>query len=128
MFHYTVETNQSIEESMAVLEEKLKEEKFGVLWHFDIKETLQNKGFEFDQPYHVLEVCNPKEAQRVLSENQMVGYFLPCKIVVYEDGGKTKIGMPRPTSLIEMVSDSSIKGFAQDIEDRLIACIDRVVQ
>ncbi|MET1181003.1 DUF302 domain-containing protein [Peribacillus simplex] len=128
MFHYTVETNQSIGESMAVLEEKLKEEKFGVLWHFDIKETLQNKGFEFDQPYHVLEVCNPKEAQRVLSENQMVGYFLPCKIVVYEDGGKTKIGMPRPTSLIEMVSDSSIKGFAQDIEDRLIACIDRVVQ
>ncbi|QOS91212.1 DUF302 domain-containing protein [Peribacillus sp. JNUCC41] len=128
MFHYTVETNQSIGESMTVLEEKLKEEKFGVLWHFDIKETLQNKGFEFDQPYHVLEVCNPKEAQRVLSENQMVGYFLPCKIVVYEDGGKTKIGMPRPTSLIEMVSDSSIKGFAQDIEDRLIACIDRVVQ
>lgn len=128
MFHYTVETNQSIGESMAVLEEKLKEEKFGVLWHFDIKETLQNKGFKFEQPYHVLEVCNPKEAQRVLSENQMVGYFLPCKIVVYEDGGKTKIGMPRPTSLIEMVSDSSIKGFAQDIEDRLIACIDRVVQ
>ncbi|MFD1708320.1 DUF302 domain-containing protein [Siminovitchia sediminis] len=128
MFHYTVETNQSIEEAMAALEEKLKEEKFGVLWHFDIRETLQNKGFEFDQPYHVMEVCNPKEAQRVLSENQMVGYFLPCKIVVYEDGGKTKIGMPRPTALIEMVSDSSIKEFAQDIEDRLIACIDQVTQ
>lgn len=128
MFHYTVETNQSIENAMVTLEEKLKEEKFGVLWHFDIRETLQNKGFEFDQPYHVMEVCNPKEAQRVLSENQMVGYFLPCKIVVYEDGGKTKIGMPRPTALIEMVSDSSIKEFAQDIEDRLIACIDQVTQ
>lgn len=128
MFHYTAETNQSIEEAMAALEEKLKEDKFGVLWHFDIKETLQNKGFEFEQPYHVMEVCNPKEAQRVLSENQMVGYFLPCKIVVYKDGDKTKIGMPRPTALIDMISDSSIKKFAQDIEGRLIACIDRAVQ
>jgi len=127
MFHYTVETNQSIEEAMVTLEEKLKEEKFGVLWHFDIKDTLQNKGFEFDQSYHVIEVCNPKEAQRVLLENQMVGYFLPCKIVVYEDKGMTKIGMPRPTVLIEMASDPSIKEFAQDIEDRLIACIDRAV-
>lgn len=128
MFHYTVETNQSIEKAIVTLEEKLKEEKFGVLWHFDIKNTLQNKGFEFDQPYHVIEVCNPKEAQRLLSENQMVGYFLPCKIVVYEDKGKTKIGMPRPTALIEIVSDSSIKEFAQDIEDRLITCMDRAVQ
>ncbi|RHW41952.1 DUF302 domain-containing protein [Neobacillus notoginsengisoli] len=128
MFHYTVETNQSIEEAMVTLEEKLKEDKFGVLWHFDIKDTLQKKGFEFDQSYHVIEVCNPKEAQRVLSENKMVGYFLPCKMVVYEDKGKTKIGMPRPTALIELISEPSIKEFAQDIEDRLIACIDRVVQ
>ncbi|WP_158736706.1 DUF302 domain-containing protein [Alteribacillus sp. YIM 98480] len=127
MFHYTVETTQSIEEAMSALEKSLKDEKFGVLWHFDIKETLQNKGFAFDQPYHVMEVCNPKEAQRVLSENQMVGYFLPCKIVVYEDTGKTKIGMPRPTTLTEMVNDPLIKELAQDIEDRLIACLDRAV-
>ncbi|WP_026700758.1 DUF302 domain-containing protein [Salibacterium aidingense] len=127
MFHYTVETNQAIEEAMSSLEESLKEEKFGVLWHFDIKETLQNKGFAFNQPYHVMEVCNPQEAQRVLSENQMVGYFLPCKIVVYDDGGTTKIGLPRPTALIEMVNDPSIKDFAQDIEVRLITCMDRAV-
>ena len=127
MFHYTVETNQSIEDTISSLEKSLKEESFGVLWHFDIKETLQSKGFEFDQPYHVLEVCNPKEAQRVLSENQMVGYFLPCKIVVYQDKETTKIGMPRPTSLIEMVNDDSLKEFAKDIEDRLMECMDRSV-
>lgn len=127
MFHYTVETNQTIEEAIATLEEKLKEQKFGVLWHFDIKDTLQKKGFEFDRPYHVLEVCNPKEAQRVLLENHMVGYFLPCKIVVYEEEGKTKIGMPRPTALMAMVDDSSLQELAKDIEDRLIQCMDQAV-
>lgn len=127
MFHYTVETTKEVDEAIKSLEESLKEKKFGVLWQFDIKAKLQEKGLDFDQSYHVLEVCNPHEAQRVLSQNQMVGYFLPCKIVVYEDSGTTKIGMPRPTNLIEMVNDQSIKDLAKDIEERLIKCIDKAV-
>ena len=75
----------------------------------------------------MLEVCNPKEAQEVLTRNKMVGYFLPCKIVVYEENGKTNIGMPRPSALIQMVEDDELKGFAKDIEDRLITCIDKSV-
>ena len=127
MFHYTVETTKTIEEAITSLEENLKEKNFGVLWQFDIKDKLQEKGLDFDQSYRVLEVCNPHEAQRVLTQNQMVGYFLPCKIVVYDDGdgGKTKIGIPRPSALIEMVKDESIKELAIDIEHRLITCIDK---
>lgn len=126
MFHYTIETSKSIEEAIQALEENLKEEKFGVQWQFNVKETLKNKGFDLEKPFIVLEVCNPEEAQNVLSVNQLVGYFLPCKIVVYEDDqGKTKIGMPKPTSLIQMVEEASLQKIATDIEDRLIACIDK---
>ncbi len=128
MFHYTVETKKSMDEAVRSLEESLKEEKFGVLWQFDIKNTLQEKGFDFNQPYLVLEVCNPKEADRVLSKNQLAGYFLPCKIVVYQDEGKTKIGMPRPTSLIKMVDDNELVEFAASIENRLIGCMDKSVE
>lgn len=127
MFHYTINTNQTVEEAIKSLETSLKEESFGVLWNFDIKETLQNKGFEYDQSYHVLEVCNPKEAKEILSRNQMAGYFLPCKIVVFEDAGETKIGMPRPTKLIEMVDDDKLKDFANNIEKRLIRCMDNSI-
>jgi len=127
MFHYTVETEKSMEKAIHALEEKLKEEKFGVLWQFDVKETLNNKGFDFEQAYQVLEVCNPKEANNVLSQNQLIGYFLPCKMVVYQDieTNKVKIGMPKPTALIEMVHDASLQKFAADIEERLIVCIDK---
>ncbi|MRH43482.1 DUF302 domain-containing protein [Aquibacillus halophilus] len=127
MFDYTVETNKTMEEAIQSLEENLREEKFGILWQFDIKEKLQEKGLEFNQPYLVLEVCNPHEAQRVLSQNLMVGYFLPCKIVVYEDAGKIIIGMPKPTALIQMVNDDQIKELARDIERRLITCIDQSI-
>ncbi|HLO11971.1 MAG TPA: DUF302 domain-containing protein [Pseudoneobacillus sp.] len=125
MFDYTVETKKSVDEAIESLEESLKEEKFGVLWMFDIKEKLQSKGLEFNKEFKVLEVCNPFEAQRVLNENNLAGYFLPCKIVVYTNDGKTIIGMPRPTSLISMLNDNKMKELAKDIEDRLINCINK---
>ncbi|WP_062350011.1 DUF302 domain-containing protein [Bacillus kwashiorkori] len=128
MFHYTVESEKSIKEAIQSLEDNLKEEKFGVQWQFNIKETLEKKGYNLEHPFTVLEVCNPKEAERVLSVDQLVGYFLPCKIVVYEDEqGKTKIGLPKPSALIQMVEDESLKAIATDIENRLIACINKSV-
>lgn len=127
MFDYTVETKKSINEAVTSLETNLKEEKFGVLWMFDIKDKLQEKGLDFNQEYKVLEVYNPHEAQRVLNENLLVGYFLPCKIVVYSDNGQTKIGMPRPTALIKLVNNDEIIKLAKDIEDRLINCINKSI-
>jgi uncharacterized protein (DUF302 family) len=125
MFDYTIETEKELSVAIESLEEQLKNEGFGVLWMFDIKEKLESKGLKFSKEFKVLEVCNPVEAQRILLENEMAGYFLPCKIVVYESNGKTKIGMPRPTSLISLLEDEKLKDFALDIEKRLIACIDK---
>jgi len=127
MFDYTVVTDKNMEEAIQSIEENLRKEKFGVLWQFDIKEKLQEKGLEFDKEFKVLEVCNPHEAQRVLNENEMAGYFLPCKIVVYKDAGKTKIGMPKPTALISLLNDEKMQQFAKDIEDRLMLCIDNCI-
>ncbi len=128
MFHYTVKTNESIEKAIDTLESELKNEAFGVLWKFDIKDTLESKGFDFDKSFHVLEVCNPKEAKDILETNSLVGYFLPCKIVVYEENAETMIGLPRPTQLISMVEDDNLKETAKNIEDRLINCLDKSVR
>jgi uncharacterized protein (DUF302 family) len=124
MFHYTADSTKSLEETILSLEERLKEEQFGVLWDLNINEKLEAKGLKLDSTYRILEVCNPKEAHRVLSHNPLISYFLPCKIVVYEDGtGHVKVGMPKPTALISMVEDSGLKEIAQDIENRLMSCI-----
>ncbi|WP_458414236.1 DUF302 domain-containing protein [Schinkia sp. CFF1] len=124
-FNYTITTSKTLDDAVKSIEENLKEEKFGVLWQFDIKDKLQEKGVDFNQSFKILEVCNPHEAGRVLTQNKMVGYFLPCKIVVYDDGGTIKIGMPKPTALITMVEDEKLKEIAVDIENRLIKCIDK---
>lgn len=128
MFDYTVMTTKTIDEAINALEENLKKEKFGVLWKLNINEKLQEKGVELNQAYRVLEVCNPNEAKRVLTHNQLAGYFLPCKIVVYDDQGVTKIGMPKPSILMNLADNSeSLKEIALDIEKRLISCIDHSI-
>jgi len=127
LFDYTVATDKSIDQSIQSLEVSLKEEKFGILWMFDIKEKLQEKGLDFQKDFKVLEVCNPFEAERVLTKNTMAGYFLPCKIVIYDDEGQTKIGMPKPTALISMLQNEELKELAKDIEVRLINCINKSI-
>ncbi|MEN1967234.1 DUF302 domain-containing protein [Lentibacillus sp. N15] len=124
MFHYTVETTKTIPEAIQSLEDSLKQEKFGVLWKLDIQDTLKSKGFDFDPSYHILEVCNPNEAHNLLTENKLVGYLLPCKIVVYDDQGTTKIGMPKTIALMQLTEDESAIEQAKSIEKRLITCID----
>lgn len=123
MFHYTVDTEKGIEEAVQAVEDALKNHKFGVLWKLDLTSKLQEKGLDFNQPYRVLEVCNPVEAERVLSQNSLVGYFLPCKIVVYEVDGKTKIGLPKPTALMDVLNDAQLQKIAQGVEATLIEAV-----
>ncbi|OIK13359.1 DUF302 domain-containing protein [Bacillus sp. MUM 13] len=125
MFHYTVESEKTIQEAISSLEKTLKDDGFGVLWQFNMQEKLKEKGVEFDSVFNVLEVCNPHEAKRVMEQNNLAGYFLPCKMVVYAEGNVTKIGMPKPTALIHLVADDHLSAFASDIENRLIECINK---
>lgn len=125
-FHYTVETTKSVAEAAQALEQNLKEINFGVLWDFNITETLHSKGFDrIQSTFRVLEVCNPKEAEGVLSQNPLVSYFLPCKIVVYEQDGKTKMGIPKPTALIGNLGDDKLQPTAEKIEAQLIEVLNK---
>lgn len=122
-FHYSVSTEKTVDEAVNALEESLQANKFGVLWKLDIPAKLQEKGVDFTMPYRVLEVCNPHEAKKVLTQNPLVGYFLPCKIVVYEVNGQTHIGLPKPSVLMEVIRDPALEGIAAGVEESLIKAV-----
>ena len=125
-FHYTVETDKSVEEAIAALEEDLKERSFGILWQLDLPAKLKEKGVDsYTEPYRVLEVCNPREAAKVLADNELAGYFLPCKIVVYRRDGTTKIGLPRPGALMRLLEDERLQETAESIEQVLVDVLNK---
>lgn len=125
-FHYTVTTENSVEEAIEQVKESLQEIQFSVLWETNITNNLHDKGLtEITSNYHVLEVCNAKEAERVLLQNEEAVYFLPCKITVFEKEGKTHIGLPRPTVLMQPLNDSQLQKYLETIEERLIEAVNR---
>ena len=122
--NYEVKTDKSFEIAVEDLKNSLSSHKFGVLWEMNFKDKLKEKGLEFERNFEILEVCNPQQAKRVLETFIGVGYFLPCKMVVYEDDSTVKIGMIKPTKLVDMIDNGAVSKIALEVEEALKAAID----
>ena len=125
MFDYTVTSQKDFDSAVDSLKHALTGFKFGVLWELDLPAKLKEKGVEYQGQFRILEICNPQRAKAVLETNIRVGYFLPCKVVVYVENGVTKIGMPRPSALIALLGDNRLQEEAAEVERDLIAAIDQ---
>ncbi len=126
-FQYTRVVDIPFGQAVDHLKVALKQQGMGVLWELDIPSKLQEKGQDFTVPVRILEVCNPVKAKHVLETNITAAYFLPCKVVVFENkDGKTALGMIRPTTLIGVLGDEGLKGIALEVEGELRAAIDGV--
>lgn len=53
-----------------------------------------------------------------------MGYFLPCKMVVYEDNNAVFIGMIKPTGLIGMINNDELFNIAVEVENELKSAIE----
>jgi len=122
---YIVETKKDVDTAARDLEEAVKRNKFGVLHVHDLQKTLKEKGVDFPNACKILEVCNPQRATQVLTSNMAVNMALPCRISVYREGGKTKIGMIRPTALLALFPGApELKPVAEEVERETVRMID----
>jgi len=123
---YVVQTAKSVEQATVDLEAAVRQNGFGVLHQYDLKQTLASKGVDLPHECRILDVCNPQQAARVLTADMGMNVALPCRISVYEDGGQTRIGMVRPTAMLASLSDSQeLRRVAEDVELATIRMIDQ---
>lgn len=124
---YEKKTKKSFNEAVESITNSLKERKFGVLWQLNFKEKMAEHEIQFPNNFMILEVCNPLKANEVLSAHIEVGYFLPCKVVVYEKNGEVFIGTAKPGMLIGMMGYDDLDEVANEVENVLIEAIDAAV-
>ena len=79
---YIKETQKTVSQAVEDLQTAILEQKFGVLHIHNLYETLNKKGVPFKQQCQVLEVCNPQQAAKVLSEDMDLNMALPCRVSV----------------------------------------------
>ncbi len=121
---YTVESKRPFDTVVAEIERLTAERMFRVLHIHDVQATLAEKGFT-REPLKIIEICNSKFAHEALGKDMQVSLFLPCKINVYTEGGKTMIKAMRPALIKEILPGSGLERLADDVERIVIDIVDR---
>jgi uncharacterized protein (DUF302 family) len=98
---------------------------FGVLHIHDLAATLRSKGVPFDEQCKIFEVCNPRQAAKVLSTDMRLNMALPCRISVFTEASKTKIGLIKPLEMLSALSqDAALIEVAKEVERNTIQMVD----
>ena len=123
--YYIVETKKSFEQASADLDAAVKRHQFGVLHVHDLGATLRSKGIAFDEQCRVFEVCNPAQAAKVLAADMRLNMALPCRISVFTEKGKTKLGLITPVKMLSSLSqDPALLEVAREVEEKTIQMVD----
>jgi uncharacterized protein (DUF302 family) len=118
--NYVVTTPKTVDTAALDLEEAVQEKGFSLLHMYDLKKTLKDKGIDFVHDCRVLEICNPQQAADVLSNNMSANMVLPCRISVWEERGKTHIGMIPPQDMMASLSDvPALQNIAAQVEAQM---------
>lgn len=115
-----ISTTKTVSEAAAALHAAVQANHFGVMQVHNLKETMAKKGVEFKNECFIFEVCQPQQAKKVLDQNMSVSTALPCRISVYEEGGKAVLATLKPTTLLAMFNSPHLEGVAREVEDTIV--------
>jgi uncharacterized protein (DUF302 family) len=114
-------TDKTVKEAAEALHIAVEAHHFGVMQVHDLRETMWKKGVEIAHECLIFEVCQPQQAKKVLDANMSISTALPCRISIYEEGGKTTLATLKPTTLLAMFNTPQLNDVAQEVEDSILA-------
>ena len=115
-----ISTDKTVSEAAAALQTAVQAHQFGVMQVHNLKETMEKKGVELVGECLIFEVCQPQQAKKVLDQDMSVSTALPCRISIYEEGGKTTLATLKPTALLAMFNVPQLEAVAQEVEDTIV--------
>ena len=121
---FEVSSRKTLGEIDVALKDAADRRQLGILNILDMKQTMRNKGVDFEQDCVIYEVCNPQQAKRVLEINGSVSTTLPCRISVHGSPGAYRLATIAPTAVMKMFqSDETLEQTAREVEGDLFAMI-----
>ena len=116
----TIPTDKSVSDAAEALQAAVEANRFGVMYVHNLKETMAKKGVALEHECLVFEVCQPAQAKKVLDARMSVSTALPCRISVYEEGGRTILAALQPTALLALFEVPGLVPVAQEVEEAIV--------
>ncbi|EAZ82208.1 DUF302 domain-containing protein [Algoriphagus machipongonensis] len=118
---------KSYDEAKELVTEELKKEGFGILSEIDVQATLKKKIDVDIQRYTILGACNPHFAHKAISEEDKIGVFLPCNVLVKEKkDGLIEVVAVDPISSMSSVQNESLGEIAIEVQSKLKKVIENL--
>ena len=108
MFTLKIESNKSIEEISEKVAIECENHKFALLQTYIYHEIVENKGFPIKRKVYIYEICQAKTASLMLTSNPEFSIFMPCKLAIYENEGKTIISTMNMGIMLNAVKSNKI--------------------
>jgi uncharacterized protein (DUF302 family) len=124
---FELTTDKTVSQTAVALQTAVEANHFGVMQVHNLKETMNKKAVAFARECLIFEVCQPQQAKKVLEQNMSVSTALPCRISIYEEGGKTILATLKPTTLLALFNTPHLKDVAQEVEDTIIKIMKEAV-
>ncbi len=109
---------RNFENLKTLLKEAILKEGFSILSEYDFKKILSSKGMKCDGNAYVIDMCNPSNAEKILTSKISFGINLPCKIGVFEEKDGYTVIYPDPLSIMK-TDDPMVKSSLREISDAL---------
>jgi len=103
MFTYKITSNQPIEEISKEVPEACEKHKFALLTTYNYHEIVESKGFPIKRKVWIYEICQAKTAASMLTDFPHFSIFMPCKLAIYENDGKTVISTMNMEIMLNVV-------------------------
>lgn len=111
---------KSFEEALEIVAAELKKEGFGVLTEIDVSATLKSKIDVDFKKYKILGACNPHFAYKALQNEDKIGVFLPCNVVVEEnDNGEVEVSAVDPIASMISVGNEHLAEIAAEVQQKM---------
>ena len=118
-YSLAIETDRDFDDVVAATRPALADEGFGVLTEIDVKATMKAKLDVDRDEYLILGACNPPLAHEALQAEPELGVLLPCNVVVYRTGGKTRVSAVAAEQMLGMVGNEALMPVATEVGRRL---------
>lgn len=106
MFTYKIISDQPIGKISEKVPSACEKYKFALLQTYVYHEILESKGFSIKRKVWIYEICQAKTAATMLTDFPHFSIFMPCKLAIYEDNGKTIISTMNMEIMLKAVGSN----------------------
>ncbi len=118
-YGFQMTTSLSFDDTINKATEFLKDEGFGILTEIDVTKTLKEKIDVDFKPFRILGACNPAFAHRSLSAVPEVSVFLPCNVVVWDEGTHRVVSVLNPEVMSTIIINDQLEAVASEVSAKL---------